>query len=148
MILQELSKKHNYWLSIAYNICKDKELSKDLVQDMYLKIYDVSQKRTLDINDYYIVIILRNLFFDYCKENNKNVRIDDLYHLEVEDKDFEINDEQLKILNKLTYLERELLKLNQTMSYREIQRQLNINYQFARRVIIKVQEKYGKANKK
>ena len=50
--------------------------------------------------------------------------------------------------NKLTYLERELLKLNQTMSYREIQRKLNINYQFARRVIIKVQEKYGKANKK
>ena len=86
--------------------------------------------------------------FKYAKENNKNVRIDDLYHLELEDKDFEINDEQLKILNKLTYLERELLKLNQTMSYREIQRQLNINYQFARRVIIKVQEKYGKANKK
>lgn len=148
MILQELSKRHKYWLSIAYNICKDKELSKDLVQDMYIKVYDVSQKRALEINDYYIVVILRNLFLDYCKENNKNVRLDDCFNLETNEKEFEINDEQLKILNKLTYLERELLKLNQTMSYREIQRQLNINYQFARRVILKVQERYGKANKK
>lgn len=148
MILQELSKRHKHWLNIAYNISKDKELSKDLVQDMYLKVYYVSQKRTLDINDYYIVIVLRNLFIDYCRLNNKNVRLDDCFNLEIEYKEFEINDEQLKILNKLTYLERELLKLNQTMSYREIQRQLNINYQFARRVILKAQEKYGKTNKR
>jgi DNA-directed RNA polymerase specialized sigma24 family protein len=148
MILNELAKKDKYWRSIAFNICKDKDLAKDLVQDMYLKVYDISQKRTLEINDYYIVIIMRNLFIDYCKQNNINIRIDDLYYLESNCNKFEPSDTEYKALNELSFLERELLTLNQTMSYHEIQRQFNINYQFARRIILNVKERNGKKSNK
>jgi DNA-directed RNA polymerase specialized sigma24 family protein len=148
MILKELSKKDKYWRSIAYNICKDKDLAKDLVQDMYLKVYEVSQKRDLDANDYYIIITIKNLFLDYCKENNKKVSTETLFYLEDNNSKYELNDEEVNILNNLTFVERELLRLNETMSFHEIQRTYNINYQFARRVILNVKEKYGKANKK
>jgi len=149
MILNELSKKDKFWQSVAFNICKDKELAKDLVQDMYLKVYDTSQKRSLDINDYYIVITIKNLFLDYCKENNKQVSIELLNDLECTNVPFEPNDKEYKALNRLSFLERELLTLKQTMSYHEIQRKFNINYQFSRRVILEVKRKNnGKTNKK
>ena len=148
MILKELSKKDKYWRSIAYNICKDKDLAKDLVQDMYLKVYDVSQKRDLEPNDYYIIITIKNLFLDYCKENNKKVSTETLFYLEDKNSKYELSDEEVNILNNLTFVERELLRLNETMSFHEIQRNFNINYQFARRVILNVKDKYGKANKR
>ena len=148
MILKELSKKDKYWRSIAYNICKDKDLAKDLVQDMYLKVYEVSQKRELEPNDYYIIITIKNLFLDYCKENNKKVSTETLFYLEDNNTKYELSDEEVNILNNLTFVERELLRLNETMSFHEIQRNFNINYQFARRVILNVKDKYGKANKR
>ena len=148
MILKELSKKDKYWRSIAYNICKDKDLAKDLVQDMYLKVYEVSQKRDLEPNDYYIIITIKNLFLDYCKENNKKVSTETLFYLEDNNNKYELSDEEVNILNNLTFVERELLRLNETMSFHEIQRNFNINYQFARRVILNVKDKYGKANKR
>jgi DNA-directed RNA polymerase specialized sigma24 family protein len=148
MILKELSKKDKYWRSIAYNICKDKDLAKDLVQDMYLKVYEVSKKRDLEPNDYYIIITIKNLFLDYCKENNKKVSTETLFYLEDNNTKYELSDEEVNILNNLTFVERELLRLNETMSFHEIQRNFNINYQFARRVILNVKDKYGKANKR
>lgn len=147
MILEQLSKRHIFWYNIAKNICKDKDLAKDLVQDMYLKVYEISEKRNLEINDYYIFRIIKNLFIDFCIENNKKVSLNDFHYLEEDFNDFELCDKDLKILNDLSFLERELLTLNQTMSYHEIQRVYNINYQFTRRTILKVKEKYGKKKK-
>ncbi len=40
MILESLSKKDKYWRQIAFNICKDKSLADDLVQEMYLRRYE------------------------------------------------------------------------------------------------------------
>lgn len=147
MILEQLSKRHVFWYNIAKNICKDKDLAKDLVQDMYLKVYEISEKRNIEINDYYIFRVIKNLFIDFCIENNKKVSLNDFHYLEENFNKFELCDKDLKILNDLSFLERELLTLNQTMSYHEIQRVYNINYQFTRRTILKVKEKYGKKKK-
>ena len=75
MILEELSKKDKYWRQVAFNISKDKNISDDLVQEMYLKIYRISLKKYLEINDYYVVRILLNTYLDYLKENKKTIKI-------------------------------------------------------------------------
>ena len=141
MILEELALKNNLWQGVAFNICKDKDLAKDLVQEMYLKVYDASLKRKLELNDYYIIITIRNIFLDYCKENKKQVSIELLNDLECTNTPFKPTDKEYKALSRLSFLERELLTLKETMSYHEIQRKFNINYQFSRRVILEVKRK-------
>ena len=148
MILEELAKKDKYWRQISFNICKDKNISDDLVQDMYLKIYKISQKKELEINDYYVVRILLNTYIDYLKEKNKTISIETITDLESKYFKFEPDDKEKFILDSLTFLEKEILTLKQDVSYHEIQRKFNINYQFARRIVLKAQNKYGKTKKK
>ena len=38
MILAELAKKDAQWRKMAFQICKDKDLADELVQEMYLKL--------------------------------------------------------------------------------------------------------------
>ena len=144
MILIELSKKDKLWRSIAFNICKDKSLADELTQQMYLKVYETSLKRDIETNDYYIAKILLNSFLDYIKENKKLVTNLELSNILRIEESFELDDKENSIINNLSYIERELLLLNETLSYREIQRKYNINYQFVRRVILNAKEKYGK----
>ena len=88
MILNELAKKDKYWRSIAYNICKDKELSKDLVQDMYLRLNKLSSYEKLFKNGVlsksYVWITLRNLQFQQYNMdkltislNNYDIQLDE-----------------------------------------------------------------------
>jgi len=148
MILEELSKKDKLWRSIAFNICKDKSLSDELTQQMYIKVYEVSLKRNIDTNDYYIAKILLNLFIDYIKENKKFVTNTEVISLISNDESFTMDDEQLNIINDLSFIEKELILLNENLSYHEIQRKYNINYQFVRRVILNVKNKHGKKESK
>lgn len=148
MILEELAKKDKYWRQVAFNISKDKNISDDLVQEMYLKIYRISLKKDLEINDYYVVRILLNTFLDYLKENKKTISIETFTDLESKHFKFEPDDKEKFILDNLTFLEKEILTLKQDVSYHEIQRKFNINYQFARRIVLEAQNKYGETKKK
>lgn len=147
MILEELVKKDKYWRQIAFNISKDKNISDDLVQEMYLKIYRISSKKDLDINNYYVVRILLNTYLDCLKENKKTISIETITDLESRYFKFEPDDKEKFILDNLTFLEKEILTLKQDVSYHEIQRKFNINYQFARRIVLEAQNKYGKTKK-
>lgn len=148
MILEELSKKDKLWRSISFNICKDKVLADDLVNEMYIKVYDISLKRNIETNDYYIAKIILNLFLDNIKENKKTVTNYDLSSLYNIENEFELNDNETDIINNLSFIEKELILLNEELSYREIQRKYNINYQFVRRLILNVKEKHGKKKRK
>lgn len=148
MILEELSKKDKLWRSISFNICKDKFLADDLVNEMYIKVYDISLKRNIETNDYYIAKIILNLFLDNIKENKKTVTNYDLSSLNNIENEFELNDNETDIINNLSFIEKELILLNEELSYREIQRKYNINYQFVRRLILNVKEKHGKKKRK
>ena len=57
-MIEQLAKKDTYWRRIAYNICKNKMLADDLVQDMYLALSNV----TKEINDFYVIIVIRNIY--------------------------------------------------------------------------------------
>ena len=46
-MLNEICKKDKYWRTIAFAICKDKDLADDLVQDMYVKLHNVKLDRIM-----------------------------------------------------------------------------------------------------
>lgn len=130
-MLEELAKKDKYWRGVAFNICKDKSLADDLVNDMYLKLCD-SEKQ---INDFYVIIVIRNLFIDHTKQR-RLIPIDSLYNLS--DKEtFEIDDNDKDLIDSLKWWERELIEMSYDNSLRELATKLNINYGFIHRVIKK-----------
>lgn len=137
MCLKEVSKKNEKWLSYAVYLTKDLDEAKDLVQDMYIKIHDVQK----DIDDFYIIATIRNLFLNKIKQKNKTSRLDfDI----VEEPVYEINDEDLYLLNrfdKLKFYEKILIKENLDKSLRDIAKDYNVNYMFVYRKIKEARNK-------
>lgn len=93
-MLDELAKKDSQWRKAAFNICKDKMLADDIVQDMY--IYFSNKNKT--VNDYYVVRKLMGLFIDYIRTNKKTISLEAMHYLEDRNKPFEPNDEEYEIL--------------------------------------------------
>lgn len=144
-MIEELSKKDALWRKVALNICKDKQLADDLVQDMYLKLHDCKKQ----INDFYVVIVLRNLFLDTIKQKNKkkHVDIDSFYNLESNVSTFEMDDEETKIVNEMYWLAKGYFELSYDMSLREMAKELNTNYMYIYRTMIKANSKWQEKRK-
>jgi len=131
-VLELLAKKDNYWRQIAYKICKDKYLADDIVNDMYLKLADNEKAK----NDFYVVIVIRNLFIDTTKER-KYITIDENFTKEVNN-NYELDDNELQLIDSLEWWERDLIELSHDYSLRELGKKLNINYAFIHRTIKRV----------
>ena len=131
-MLELLAQKDNYWRQIAYKICKDKYLADDIVNDMYLKLTDNEKAK----NDFYVVIVIRNLFIDTTKER-KYITIDENFTKEVTT-NYEIDDYELQLIEGLKWWERDLIELSHDHSLRELGKKLNINYAFIHRTIKRV----------
>ena len=131
-MLELLAKKDNYWRQIAYKICKDKYLADDIVNDMYLKLADNEKAK----NDFYVVIVIRNLFIDTTKER-KYITIDENFTKEV-NSNYELDDNELQLIDSLEWWERDLIELSHDYSLRELGKKLNINYAFIHRTIKRV----------
>ena len=134
-MLEELAKKDSKWREIALKICKSKDLADEIVNRMYLRLYDRNPDKD-KLTDYYVVATIRNLFIDHCKER-KHVSIESLYYLEDEQTDKTFNDEELSLIVKaskdLKWWQQQLLVESYDKSLRQIQKEFNINYQFVRR---------------
>lgn len=134
MILEELSKKNKKWLKMAYNLCGDYDLASELVQDMYLKIYDISQRHPeKELKDTYVWVVLTTLLNDRYRSSQKNkmVSLEHIKNKPTNDFKFELDDEDLKIIEKskeLRYLYRYYLEKNYDYSIREIADINNVNY--------------------
>ena len=59
-MINELAKKDAQWRKMSYQICKDKDLADELVQEMYIKL----SSKTKPLSDGYIFVTLRSLFYD------------------------------------------------------------------------------------
>jgi len=144
-MLEQLAKKDKYWRAVALNISKDRSLADDIVQEMYIKLSDV----TKEINDYYVIITILNLFRAHKNEvkrdRYKNMPFDDFRI--TQDDTFEIDDEEQLFLNSLKWYEKELIEMSYSNSLRDIQKQLNINYQFTNRVLTKAKLKWQEIKK-
>ena len=134
-VLRELAKQDKRWRAAAYNISGDKELTDDLVHDMYIKIYDYNYKQ---IKPALIYRIIKTIFIDYCKAK-KEIPFEILdYHI-CTPVNYGADDEEQKILesfNKLQWRQQELIEESYTKSLREIQKDFPmINYAYAYRQI-------------
>lgn len=76
-----MARSHSKWVRVARSFGLDVE-AEDLVQDMYLKIYDWKGKynKTLmfnesEVNYYFVFLVLRNLYLDKCKKEKKTIRV-------------------------------------------------------------------------
>jgi DNA-directed RNA polymerase specialized sigma24 family protein len=140
MILAELAKKDAQWRKMAFQICKDKDLADELVQEMYLKLY----QNTNLIKDGYIYTVLRNLFYDYTKQQ-KDLIID-FSNIEILDDGDYIEPIDYKALIKgLTWYERTMFELSTLVGQRELSRQTGIHIQTIHRINKMVKSKiYGK----
>lgn len=144
-MIEELSKKDALWRKVALNICKDKQLADDLVQEMYIKLYDCKKQ----INDFYVVIVLRNLFLDTIKQKNKRkqVDIDSFYDIEANTSTFEMDDEETKIVNEMYWLAKGYFELSYDMSLREMAKELNTNYMYIYRTMINANKQWQEKRK-
>lgn len=140
-MLEELAKKDTYWRQIAFNICKDRYLADDLVNDMYLKLADNEKANS----DWYVIIVIRNLFIDSTKQK-KELSIDEVTTKE-SNSYFEIDDNELELIEGLKWWERELLELSFDHSLRELGDKLNINYAFIHRTIKRIRNAETKKTK-
>jgi len=97
-MLDLLAKNNDIWLKMAFDIAKDKDTAKDMVQDMYLKLHKI----TKEINNSYVYFTLKSLYTDYVKNTTVKNRTDIVdfndydYNLIADEVDFdklnEIND--------------------------------------------------------
>jgi len=144
-LLEELAKKDQKWREIAFKICKDRMLADDIVQDMYIKLAEHKKQ----INDFYVIIVMRNLFLDYIKKEKLKISIESIYHLENNDDTFEIDDEQKKLIENLYWVAKDYFIMSFDMSLREMAKELNTNYGFIYRTMKKEKDKlWQEAEKK
>ena len=134
-MLEELSKKDKLWRNVAFKICRCKDTSNELVQSMYLKVYEKNLPIE-KLTESYVICILFNLYKDHLKQRT-NVNIDDLF-IEIADEESEyyFNDEDIAILEKandLKWWQKQLLVESYDKSLRQIEKEFNINYVFVQR---------------
>lgn len=92
-MLEELAQNHSLWLKMAYNICRNKDLSNDLVQDMYLKLHD----KKIQINHSYVYFTIKSIFIDEVRRNKEFTQSEliDGIEFDVDDYDYE-NDKEIQ----------------------------------------------------
>jgi DNA-directed RNA polymerase specialized sigma24 family protein len=127
-MLEELAKKDAQWRKMAFQICKDKDLADELVQEMYLKLYE----NTNLIKDGYIYTVLRNLFYDYAKQQ-KDIIVD-FSNIEIEDTEYIEPVDYFQLMKGLTWYERTMFELSTLVGQRELSRQTGIHLQTIHRV--------------
>ena len=141
-MIEKLCIKDKFWRIVAYRICKDKFKADDIVQEMYLKLYDCKK----EINDFYVIITMRNIFLQDLKKEKLLVSIEN-YNFS-NPQTFEIDDAESDLIKSLKWYEKELIEMSYDKSLREIQRELNINYQFVNRILQKSKIKLCQEQKK
>ena len=139
-MLQELSKKDKLWRNIAFNICKNKFLADEIVQEMYLRFHRNPKD---EVNDYYVALVIKSVYLNMLKEKT-NASINSFHYIEDTNIDFEPNDKEQAILDEidnLTWTQKELLAEVYDRSYREIESIYNINYGYSYLQVKKAKEK-------
>jgi DNA-directed RNA polymerase specialized sigma24 family protein len=141
-ILNELAKQDKRWRSVAFNICKDKDLADDIVQEMYINLAHYKE-----FNSRLVYKTMTNIFLLMLR-NKKLERLDDVHNLSINQEAFEPNDYEQNILDKfdaLEWIDQELIIESYDRSVRQIQEEYPlIHYGFAhRRITQAMQDIFG-----
>jgi DNA-directed RNA polymerase specialized sigma24 family protein len=82
-ILDVLFLKHTTWIKYVKSFGCPNDIAEDFVQEMYIKIYDYSQKKNNDlmynlneVNYFFIYVTLKNLYYDTHRQSKKQTYVD------------------------------------------------------------------------
>jgi RNA polymerase sigma factor (sigma-70 family) len=139
----------DYLYRYGRKLMPDEEKLKDCIQDLFVALYENRQNLpAIDNVLFFILKMLRNRIIDtYRKErrlvyvSSEELQFSENYYFDPEDDDSEMGNEILekmeKTLNALNPRQKEAIYLRYKMdlSYGEIARMLEINYQSARNLI-------------
>lgn len=128
-MLQELSKNDAQWRKMAFYICKDKDLADDITNDMYIKVHE-SKKKFNEINEWYIYVIMKNIYLHYLRILEKTIKLKDTLK-NIPNQDDEILKDRILIhraVYELEWLERHILLHTAELSLRQAEKYLGINY--------------------
>ena len=102
-------RKHNQWLTqCAYNFTKSKDKANDLVQDLYLKLMELSDVKKImynnDVNLFYLYKMLRSIYLNGNKKSTSTLPIDDdLLNIQADEYSYEADNDfekQLALANE------------------------------------------------
>lgn len=145
-MLDELSKQDTTWREIAYKICGDKSLADDLVNDMYLRMYEQQPDK---ITNGYVYTVIRNLFIDHTRERSKLVNTD-FSNVEIlsEEEQQQQHPTFEQIAGGLTWYEKTIFVQATLVGQRELARKTDIHIQTIHRVTNAVKNKLWLEGKK
>ena len=141
--LEKLASKHNTWVRVVKSFGCKGYLCEDVVQESYIKINKLIEKKGLDIsydqdvNYFYMYRTLKSLFLDLCRKEAKitKVNIDYLEKFVQEEetkqyKDIEGKMRELNtLLDKMYWYDRKIFDLiSDGMSIAELSKQTGISY--------------------
>ena len=135
-MLDKLSQKQDKWIKMALSLCQDIDKAKDIVQDMYIKMYEINQKNPdTKIRDVYVWVVMYNMVKDEYNLQQKytKVSIECALNISIQDSVVEFDDDDMMYLNRakqFRYLDKGLLLENYDKSLRTIQEEFDINYGF------------------
>jgi RNA polymerase sigma factor (sigma-70 family) len=122
-MLEKISLNHKLWQKMAYKLCKDKYLADDIVSEMYLKLADCSK----ELNEFYIYQVLRSCFIDWIRNEKKlefSEITENLIIIEEEKKE-----KETRVIPEIfSFSEKEILKLRQDYSLRQIAKAYDMCY--------------------
>lgn len=122
-MLEILAKNHDTWIRYAYLICKDEELSKDLVQEMYLKLHKKSKDKA---DKRYVFRTINSLFIDNIRKRKNEISLEYIFNLETENNSsvYELKE----CLSKLKMFDRGVLQLTHEYPLRQAQDLTGVHY--------------------
>lgn len=103
-MLEQLSKRDKDWRKMALQICNNKSLADDIVQDMYLKLAETKA----EIKDAYVYFTVKSIFLDQVKETslkNREFCLDDFTNFTILEDEYNISKDletqkQIDIINE------------------------------------------------
>lgn len=131
-MLDKLAENHKKWIAIAYNMCKCKDKANDIVQDMYIKMYELNKS----VDDGYIYFVIRSIFMEEKRKQKEfPTEIENIdYYLSFNNKENNYNAfEDLKkecydnAYKKLEHHEKVIIHFSSTMGLREFARNSEIS---------------------
>ena len=117
--------------AIAFSILKNREDSEDVVQKVYIKIWNMDNQKLPKNNEAsWLYSITKNEAIDFIRNRKSSLNIDEIYYISEDDELNEIidRDNYNKIIEKLNPDEQEIvsLKILSNLSFKEISQILNI----------------------
>lgn len=126
-------KYNNLVYGIAFSILKNNEYSEDIVQNVFMKIYEMEKsKLPTCMESSWLYTLTKNETISYIRNKKCNVSLEEIYEIEDKNDDIEkiISKEAYnKIISKLSSIEKEIisLKILSSFSFDEISKMLSLN---------------------